>query len=167
MYIVCVLQGGVDNIDGGMGGDIYQSMAEGVQGAAMVICFMTQPYQDSENCQLELKFAKQSGVPIVPVMVNEGWTASGWLGIVTAGALWTPFYAQTNFDNNLRSLIQQVKFFAPQADNWTTDGEVDEEEFTLVDRQKELMRTGRTHTRGDDLVTKVTTTTHLLAATTT
>ena len=44
---------------GGMNGDIYQSMAEGVQGAACVICFMTQKYQDSENCQLELKFAKQ------------------------------------------------------------------------------------------------------------
>ena len=55
------------DIDGGMKSDIYDSMAEGVQGAACVLCFMTQAYQDSANCKLELKFAQQSGVPIIPV----------------------------------------------------------------------------------------------------
>eukprot|EP01052_Picozoa_sp_SAG31_P058806 SAG31_NODE_18176_length_644_cov_1.455046_2_plen_31_part_01 len=31
-------------------------------------------------------------MPIVPVMCEnpEQWTAGGWLGIITAGALWTP-----------------------------------------------------------------------------
>ena len=56
------------DIDGGMKNDIYDSMAEGVQDAACLICFMTQAYQDSVNCKLELKFAQQSGVPIIPVM---------------------------------------------------------------------------------------------------
>lgn len=32
------------------------SAAEGVQGAAVVICFMSRKYQLSANCQLELKF---------------------------------------------------------------------------------------------------------------
>ena len=49
-----------------MKSDIYDSMAEGVAGAACVICFMTQAYQDSSNCKLELKFAQQSGKLIVP-----------------------------------------------------------------------------------------------------
>jgi hypothetical protein len=35
------------DIDGGMKSDIYDSMAEGVQGAACVVCFMSQAYQDS------------------------------------------------------------------------------------------------------------------------
>jgi hypothetical protein len=55
------------DIDGGMKSDIYDSMAEGVQGAACVVCFMTKAYQSSGNCKLELKFAQQSGVPIIPV----------------------------------------------------------------------------------------------------
>jgi hypothetical protein len=50
------------DIDGGMKSDIYDSMAEGVQGAACVVCFMTKAYQSSGNCKLELKFAQQSGV---------------------------------------------------------------------------------------------------------
>ena len=58
-------------------------MSEGVQGAAVVLCFMSSAYQDSENCRLELKFAKQSGVPVIPIMLEDpasGWRATGWLG---------------------------------------------------------------------------------------
>ena len=52
------------------------SMAEGVENAICVICFMTQAYQNSDNCKLELQFAKQCGVEIVPVMAEgEGWRA--------------------------------------------------------------------------------------------
>ena len=29
-------------------------MAEGVQNAAIVVCFMSQKYQDSKNCALEV-----------------------------------------------------------------------------------------------------------------
>jgi hypothetical protein len=77
------------DISGGMKTDIYDSMAEGVQGAACILCFMTQAYQDSTNCKLELKFAQQSGVPIVPVMMEDGFSAKGWLGILTSGSIWT------------------------------------------------------------------------------
>ena len=40
------------DIHGGMKGDIYDSMARGVQGAACVVCFMSKKYQVSENCKL-------------------------------------------------------------------------------------------------------------------
>lgn len=38
-----------------MKADIYDSMATAVDGAAVVITFMSQRYQDSINCKLELK----------------------------------------------------------------------------------------------------------------
>ena len=63
--------------------DIYDSMAEGVQGAFCILACMSQQYQDSANCKLELKFAQQSGIPIVPLMMVPGWKATGWLGIIT------------------------------------------------------------------------------------
>jgi hypothetical protein len=56
------------DIDGGMQTDIYDSMAEGVQGAACVLCFMSKK-------------------PIVPVMMeplSSHWKASDWLGVITA-----------------------------------------------------------------------------------
>ena len=58
----------------------------------VAIPFMTKAYENSENCALELKLAKQTGIPIVPVMMAPGYTASGWLGLLTAGSLWTPMH---------------------------------------------------------------------------
>ena len=124
------------DIDGGMSRDIYDSMAEGVQGAAVVICFMSKKYQSSEkyahkqsfldqssagklflkkcdySCKLELKFARQTGVPIVPVMMENraaGWKPSDWLGVITAGALWTPLFSEADFETNITSLVSQVQ----------------------------------------------------------
>jgi hypothetical protein len=37
------------DIDGGMKQDIYESMSEGVENAACVVCFISQRYQDSEK----------------------------------------------------------------------------------------------------------------------
>ena len=52
------------DIDGGMKIDVFDSMAEGVTGAAIILCFMSDEYENSQNCKLELKFARQTGVPI-------------------------------------------------------------------------------------------------------
>jgi hypothetical protein len=88
--------------------DIYDSMAKGVQGAQCVVAFMTQRYQESENCMLELKFAKQSKVPIIPVVLQgDGWSADDWLGLITAGALWTPLCDEQTFESGADSLHEQ------------------------------------------------------------
>eukprot|EP01046_Picozoa_sp_COSAG06_P097813 COSAG06_NODE_43910_length_368_cov_0.535316_1_plen_110_part_01 len=91
-----------------MASDIYDSMAEGVQHAAVIVCFMSQQYEDSKNCALELKFAAQTGVPIVPVTVQSDFTASGWLGLVTAGLLWTRLWQPSTFVADVDSLVQQI-----------------------------------------------------------
>ena len=46
------------DISGGMGKDIYESMAAGVSNACALVCFMSQKYQDSTNCTLEAKFVR-------------------------------------------------------------------------------------------------------------
>ena len=102
------------DVDGGMQQNLYDSMAEGVQNACCVVCFMTKAYETSENCRLELQFAKQLGVPIVPVLAETGYTASGWLGIVTAGALWVPLAEPAAFDAGVRQLVQQIRIAVPE-----------------------------------------------------
>jgi hypothetical protein len=123
--------------------DIYDSMAEGVQGAACVICFMSAAYQESANCKLELKFAQQSGVPIVPVMVQADWRASDWLGIITAGALWTPLY--NDFETGIKGIICQMeKSIIPPAPINTDDSEQssteDDVDFSVEEMRGELGR---------------------------
>ena len=118
------------DIDGGMQQDIYESMAEGVENAACVVCFLSQKYQSSENCKLELKFAKQSGVPIVPVMVEstQGWRPSGWLGIVVAGALWTSLRDDSEFESSVRGLVGQIKGAVPGSGDGVLSDDDDHEE---------------------------------------
>ena len=93
---------------GGMQADIYDSMAEGVQNAAAVVCCMSDKYSDSKNCALELKFAAQTGVPIVPAMVQANFVATGWLGILTAGMLWTRMWDSRSLEDDVNDLLEQV-----------------------------------------------------------
>eukprot|EP01043_Picozoa_sp_COSAG02_P019540 COSAG02_NODE_945_length_15722_cov_74.792357_10_plen_169_part_00 len=57
---------------------------------------------------LELKFAAQTGVPIVPVMIQENFKSSGWLGILSAGLLWTRLWDSSSFDGDVESLVEQI-----------------------------------------------------------
>ena len=58
---------------------------------------------------LEMKFAKQSGVEIVPVLVQgEGWRATGWLGLLTAGSLWISLFDEASFESNVRQMHGQI-----------------------------------------------------------
>eukprot|EP01047_Picozoa_sp_COSAG01_P028404 COSAG01_NODE_1906_length_8932_cov_6.105263_7_plen_1049_part_00 len=98
------------DIDGGMEVDLYDSMARGVSNAACVVCFMTQQYEDSANCKMELKFAKDKNVPIIPVMYQGGgWRAGGWLGLITSGALWVAMNDTTSFDESVEMLTLQIE----------------------------------------------------------
>ena len=42
------------DVDGGMQRDIFESMAEGVEGAACIVAFLSQSYQDSDNVSSQL-----------------------------------------------------------------------------------------------------------------
>eukprot|EP01052_Picozoa_sp_SAG31_P041020 SAG31_NODE_6102_length_2171_cov_1.590251_1_plen_242_part_10 len=111
------------DVDGGMQRDLFESMAEGVEGAACVVAFLTQQYQDSTNCKLELKFARQSGITILPVMLQGGgWRPTGWLGIVVAGAIWQTL-EDHDFEQGITGLVAQIKSTVPMEDIEQRDGD--------------------------------------------
>lgn len=89
--------------------DIFESMAMGVQGAGCIVAFLSQRYQESDNCKIELKYAMQRRVPIVPVLLQAGdWEPSGWLGLVIAGKLWTSMHDPSSFDRDFEGLLSQI-----------------------------------------------------------
>jgi hypothetical protein len=96
------------DIDGGMSEDIYDSMAAGVAGAACVVALLSQSYQDSANCKLEFCFARDTGIPIIPVIVQPKWKATAWLGLLTSSALWTPLHEPSSFYSDVDSLIEII-----------------------------------------------------------
>ena len=89
-------------------------MADGVENAAVVCCFMTQKYQSSRNCEKELLYAERRRVSIIPCRLTRGWEPSTWLGLVTAGLVWVDFREATdaNIDLKIDKLIDQIRIVA-------------------------------------------------------
>jgi hypothetical protein len=57
----------------------------------------------------EMRFAREQGIQIIPVIVQGGgWRASGWLGLLTAGALWTPMHDHATFSADVANLVKMV-----------------------------------------------------------
>ena len=42
-------------------------------------------------------------------MEGDGWRASGWLGLLTAGALWTRLHDDSTFDDNVQAVHGQIQ----------------------------------------------------------
>jgi hypothetical protein len=106
-------------------------MAEGVENANVVVCFLTQKYQNSENCQQELQYTRTKNIPVVPVRLERDWKPTGWLGntlllntkklllnnsflswgLITAGLLWVDFRGcnATNYPEYAELLYQQIQ----------------------------------------------------------
>ena len=144
------------DINGGMGVDVYESMAEAVSNASVVVCFMSQKYQESPNCMLEAKFAKQSGIEVVPVLMEgDGWKASGWLGLVTAGSLWVPLHEEASFEENVRMLHGQLLKIVGEDG---ADVDAAEESDSLVlphEAKEELERLRESHEAAQSTVSMV------------
>nr|XP_046234574.1 uncharacterized protein LOC124053454 [Scatophagus argus] len=100
------------DIEGGVTGNINDSMAAGVEEAVVICPFMTPAYQASRSCKKELNYADTREVIIVPVMLANDWEASEWLGLITAGLLWVDFRnaekEEEHFELCLRSLEEEI-----------------------------------------------------------
>ena len=89
-------------------------MADGVENAAVVCCFMTPKYQTSRNCEKEFSYAERRRVPIIPCRLTRGWEPSDWLGLATAPFVWVDFREATeaNIDLKIDKLIDQIRVVA-------------------------------------------------------
>ena len=97
------------------------SMAEGVENASIVCCFMSPEYQASQNCKLELQYAQTQGKRILPCIVTDQnkWKPSDWLGLITAGLVYIKFKEDSEEHIRLKTkeLIDQIRREQPTVSN--------------------------------------------------
>ncbi|CAF3415427.1 unnamed protein product, partial [Rotaria socialis] len=90
-------------------------MGEAVENASAICCFMTPEYENSTNCQLELKRGQDLGKRIIACMVGDKndrkWKPSGWLGLIIAGLTYINFRDDSDSNIRLRAgeLIDRIK----------------------------------------------------------
>ena len=70
-------------------------MADAVEDAAVVCYGISNAYKESTNCRMEAQYAHQQDKEMVPLMLEEGYRAKGWLGMILGMRLWYGFYGST------------------------------------------------------------------------
>jgi len=102
------------DIRGGMKNNINASMAEGVEGAYLVLVFMTQKYQESANCSRELQYATSRKVPFIPIKAQAyPWEQSGWLGLLMSGELWIEILNDADLESKKDELFYRLNLVSP------------------------------------------------------
>lgn len=67
------------DIWGGMQGNINEAMATAVENSTIMVSFLTEKYQKSVNCNLELMYAKQNQMPIIFIKVEPNLQLKDWI----------------------------------------------------------------------------------------
>ena len=75
-----------------MQGSTVEAMANAVEDAAVMCYGISQAYKESTNCRMEAQYAFQQQVDMVPLMMEQGYQAKGWLGMLLGVRLWYGFY---------------------------------------------------------------------------
>ncbi|CAF1373813.1 unnamed protein product [Rotaria sp. Silwood1] len=124
------------DVKGGMEEHLLDSMAAAVQNSAVVVCFLTQKYQDSQNCKEEFKYARKKNKPTIPCLIEAGWKPEGWLDMGVSDLLYIDFNKikenSSNFEDKCEELLKKIKQLAKTNDYFRTE---DEDEASIDNQE--------------------------------
>ncbi|CAF1006613.1 unnamed protein product [Adineta steineri] len=97
---------------------LFRSLADGVENAAIVCCFLTHDYEKSDFCQFELQYAHKRQKRIIPCMLSDTkvWTPSNWLQSITKNLAPVDFYNVSEpslMEANVEALIYRIIYQTP------------------------------------------------------
>ncbi|XP_052708079.1 uncharacterized protein LOC128183203 isoform X2 [Crassostrea angulata] len=101
--------------------NVYDRMAEAIQDASVVLISMSYSYQRSEYCRREAAYASSLKKDRIPLLVDPGFTADGWLALMTAGDYHYDFVRKP-FETKIVELIKELERRCVKSPGDTTDG---------------------------------------------
>ena len=96
-----------------MQGSTVEAMADAVEGAAVMCYGISRAYKESANCRLEAQYAYQRQKEMVPLLVEEGYRADGWLGMLLGTRVWYSFcgtvlLGEASFEGKMEELCREL-----------------------------------------------------------
>ena len=96
-----------------MKGSTVEAMADAVEQAAVVCYGISNAYKESPNCRMEAQYAHQQEKDMVPLMMEDGYRAKGWLGMLLGVRLWYGFFgpaveSDVAFDGKVDELCREL-----------------------------------------------------------
>eukprot|EP01043_Picozoa_sp_COSAG02_P063924 COSAG02_NODE_9196_length_2292_cov_1.844961_1_plen_727_part_01 len=96
-----------------MQGSTVEVMSAAVEDAAVMCYGISQAYKESANCRLEAQYAYQRQKEMIPLMMEEGYRADGWLGMLLGVHLWYAFCgsvlaSEASFEGKMEELCREL-----------------------------------------------------------
>ena len=102
-------------------------MSEAVEDAIVILYGVSRAYKESANCRLEAQYAVQQQKDLVPLMMEDGYQAKGWLGLILGTRMYYRFSpaavaTEEAFTESLNSLTREIDLRGkkPQSANRAT-----------------------------------------------
>ena len=88
-------------------------MADAVEDAAVMCYGISKAYKESTNCRMEAQYAFQQQKDMIPLMLEDGYRAKGWLAMILGMRLWYGFYGATlesvdAFEDKVNELCREL-----------------------------------------------------------
>jgi hypothetical protein len=69
-----------------------QAMSDAVDNSAVMLSCISLSYKESANCRLEAQYGHQQEIPMLPLMMEENYKATGWLGLLLGTKIYFNFH---------------------------------------------------------------------------
>ncbi|CAF1054547.1 unnamed protein product [Adineta steineri] len=97
-----------------MYGPIVERMAESIENSEFVLLLMSNAYKSSSYCQLEAEYAFKYQACLIPLVVKNDFTQTGWLGMLV-GLRHHIDFTKTTFDDAYAQLCKELQHFRTQS----------------------------------------------------
>merc|ERR1711960_43660 len=96
-----------------MKGSTVDTMALAVEGSEVMLIGVSRAYKESSNCRMEAQYGLQKKKAMIPLMMQDGYEADGWLGLLLGTSLWYALYGATlesesAFEDRLSALCREI-----------------------------------------------------------
>ena len=89
-----------------------RSLANGVENAVVICCFVSPDYGKSENCKLEVEYAQKRGKPLILCNLGNAstWKPTAWLRSIATGNIWVDFHdvSESNIALKIREIVGRI-----------------------------------------------------------
>lgn len=97
-------------------GSSLDSMAKAIENSFCVLICMTEKYKQSVFCRAEAEYTFIRNVPFVPLILQEGFSADGWLGIMVGSKIYVSF-PKLGFNESIEKILFQINSFLKKDTN--------------------------------------------------
>ena len=92
-----------------MMGSTLEAMAIAVEQSDAIVMCVTSRYKESQACRTEAEYAFTRKKPLIPVMLEKGYSPDGWLGIIMGSKLYYNMHTVDEMRDNLPGLLGEFK----------------------------------------------------------